>query len=174
MINAGTSPDRLGPGARSWSPMDADRARSLAEALHHGQRDAGGALLIEHVRRVAATAAPEARVVGWLHEVLEHTSLSEETLLMHGLSTDALRAIRLVTHNNIARSNIRYLAHIEMLGHARGAGADLARNVKCADLADRIRNPAVRPDGWAPPYERALAMLQRPTTPQSPPTVRAR
>lgn len=141
--------------------MDADRARALAERLHHGQRDAGGARLIDHVRRVAATVAPEACVVGWLHEALEHTSISEETLLLQGLSTDELRAIRLVTHDNIARSNTSYLAHIEMLARASGTGARLARSVKCADLADRVRNPATRPDGWSPPYERALALLER-------------
>ena len=141
--------------------MDADRARALAEWVHRGQRDAGGARLIEHVRRVATTVAPEARVVAWLHETLEHTSISEETLLLQGLSTDELRAIRLVTHPNIAQSNTSYLAHIEMLAGAGGAGARLARSVKCADLADRVRNPAIRPDGWSPPYERALALLQR-------------
>jgi len=141
--------------------MDATRARALAERLHRGQRDAGGARLIEHVRRVAATVAPEARVVAWLHEALEHTSISEEPLLLQGLSTDELRAIRLVTHPNIAQSNPSYLAHIEMLAGASGAGARLARSVKCSDLADRVRNPAIRPDGWSPPYEHALALLER-------------
>ena len=147
--------------SRSRTLMDADRARAIAEALHHGHRDAGGASLIDHVRRVATTVAPEAGVVGWLHEALEHTSIPEETLLTQGLSTDELRAIRLVTHDNIARSNTAYLAHIEMLARAGGAGADLARSVKCADLADRMRNPAIRPDGWSPPYERGLQVLQR-------------
>lgn len=141
--------------------MDAGRARAVAERLHRGQRDAGGASLIEHVRRVAATVAPEACVVAWLHEAFEHTSVSEETLLMQGLSTEELRAIRLVTHDNIAQSNASYLAHIEMLARAGGAGARLARSVKCADLADRRLNPAIRPDGWSPPYERGLEILER-------------
>ena len=34
--------------------MGAERARAFAEELHHGQRDGGEALLIDHVRRVAA------------------------------------------------------------------------------------------------------------------------
>ena len=156
-----SAPVSVGRAARSWTPMDATRARALAERLHRGQRDAGGTRLIEHVRRVAATVAPEARVVAWLHETLEHTSISEEALLMYGLATDELRAIRLVSHPNIAQSGTSYLAHIEMLAQARGTGAGLARNVKNADLADRLRHPAIRPDGWCPPYERALAVLQR-------------
>ncbi len=32
--------------------------------------------------------------------------------------------------------------------------------VKVADLEDRCRHPRVRPDGWSPPYERALARLR--------------
>src|SRR3954467_3860104 len=61
--------------------MDAGRAHALAERLRRGRRDAGGGRLGEHVRRVAATVAPDARVVAWIHEVLEHTSISEDTLL---------------------------------------------------------------------------------------------
>ncbi len=144
--------------------MDADRARALAERLHHGQRDAGGAPLLDHVRRVAATVPADARVVAWLHELLEYTSIAEEALLAEGLSTDELRAIRLVTHDNNARSNASYLAHVELIAQARGAGAHLARSVKCSDLADRIRKPAIRPDGWSPPYELGLDILQH-TTP---------
>ena len=68
--------------------MDADRARALAARLHHGQRDAGGAPLIEHVQRVAAAVPSDARVVAWLHEVLEYTSISEEALLAEGLALD--------------------------------------------------------------------------------------
>ena len=140
--------------------MDAERARALAEGLHRGQRDAGGVPIIEHVRRVAATVAPAARVVAWLHEALEHTSVPEETLLVQGLSTDELRAIRLLTHDKLARSDSSYLAHVAMLARARGGGARLARTVKRADLADRLLNPAIRPDGWSPPYERASEILR--------------
>lgn len=165
-INPRTSPDPLGLAARSWTPMDARRARALAERIHRGQHDAGGTCLIEHVRRVAARVAPDARVVAWLHEALEHTSISEETLLVEGLAMAELRAIRLVTHDNIAHSNTSYLAHIEMLAQATGVGAGLAHRVKRADLSDRLCNPAVRPDGWSPPYERGLAILQRAASPR--------
>ena len=99
-------------------------------------------------------------MVAWLHEALAHTSISEETLLAHGLATDQLRAIRLVTHDSLAHSDASYLAHIEMLALAAGAGADLARRVKCADLADRVLNPAIGPDGWSPPCDRAIEMLR--------------
>jgi hypothetical protein len=115
--------------------------------------------LIDHVRRVAAAVPSEARVVAWLHELLEHTQIAEQALLEEGLASDELRAIRLLTRGKGARSNARYLAHLELIALARGAGARLARTVKRADLADRALNPAVRDDGWTPPYELALRGL---------------
>ena len=143
--------------------MDADRARALAEALHHGQREQGGAPLIEHVRRVAAAVPGEARVVAWLHEVLEHTSISEQELLADGLSLDDLRALRLLTRGNDSPSDASYLAHVELIARARGAGAGVARRVKRADLTDRALRPKLRVNGWAPPYELGLEILRGPS-----------
>jgi hypothetical protein len=140
--------------------MDAERAQALAEALHHGQRDAGGAPLIDHVRRVVATVPENARVLAWLHELLEYTSISEEALLADGLSLDELRALRLLTRDQDSRSNTRYLGHVELIARARGAGAGVARSVKQADLADRALHPPIRADGWSPPYERGLQVLR--------------
>ena len=149
--------------------------RRLAAEPHRGQRDAGGAPLIDHVRRVAAAVSGEARVVAWLHEALEHTSISEEALLAEGVSTDELRAIRLLTRHVRSRSSTTYLAHVELIARARGPGAALARSVKRADLADRAAHPAIRPDGWSPPYDLALEILQRAATgslPSRPPRAR--
>ena len=140
--------------------MSAERARALAEALHQGQRDPGGAPLIDHVRRVAAAVPRDARVVAWLHEVLEHTSISEHALLAEGLSREGLRALRLLTRRRDSPSDAIYLAHIEMIGRASGPGADIARTVKRADLADRALNPPTRADGWSPPYDLGLQILR--------------
>jgi hypothetical protein len=106
--------------------LDPDRARALAESFHRGQRDSSGAPLIEHVRRVAAAVPGDARVVAWLHETLEHTSIPEEALLAEGLTTDELRALRLLTRNQDSRSNAYYLAHVELLARAKGPGARIA------------------------------------------------
>lgn len=140
--------------------LDADRARALAETLHRGQRDAGGAPLIDHVRRVAMAVPPDARVVAWLHELFEHTAISEQALLTEGLTTDELRALRFLTRRTDSRATAIYLAHIELLALARGPGAHLARTVKRADLTDRAQHPSIRPDGWSPPYELGLELLE--------------
>ena len=141
--------------------LDADRARTLAETLHRGQRDAGGAPLIDHVRRVAMAVPREARVVAWLHELFEHTAISEQALLQEGLTTDELRALRFLTRRTDSRAITIYLAHIELLALARGPGARVAQTVKRADLTDRARHPSIRPDGWLPPYELGLQLLDR-------------
>jgi hypothetical protein len=140
--------------------MDASRAQALAERLHLGQGDPAGAPLIDHIRRVVAAVPQEARVVAWLHEAFEHTSISEESLLMEDLSLDELRALRLLTRERGTRSKTTYLAHVAHIARARGAGASIARSVKCADLVDRALNPAIRADGWSPPYELALEVLR--------------
>ncbi len=145
--------------------MDDDRARALAERLHYGQRDAGGASVSEHVRRVAGAVPQDARVVAWLHELFEYTPVSEDELLAEGLSFDDLRALRLVTRDEDSHSNARYLAHVELIARATGAGASVARTVKRADLADRASHPVIRSDGWSPPYELGLEILRKASNP---------
>jgi len=140
--------------------MNVERASELAARLLGGRRDAGGAPVIDHVQRVAAVVPERARVVAWLHEVFEYTTVSEEALLDDGLSSAELRALRLLTRAVASRSDASYLAHVELIARAAGPGAELARTVKRADIADRMLNPAIRPNGWSPPYEKAFKMLR--------------
>jgi hypothetical protein len=152
---------------RDGSPrMGAARARALAERLHRGQRDPGGALLLDHIRRVASAVPADARTVAWLHEALESTSISEQALLDDGLSLDELRALRLLARRGDSRSDAVYLAHIRLIAAARGPGAYLAQAVKHADLEDRVLHPAIRADGWSPPYELGLAVFGARHTPE--------
>ena len=147
--------------------MEIDRARALAEGIHAGQRGADGEPLIDHVRRVAASVGPDARVVAWLHEVLERTSIPEEALLAEGISTDQLRALRLLTRDRDSCSNASYLGHVELIARARGDGARVAQAVKQADLEDRLLSHRTTVNGWSPPYELALETLRaaRPDVP---------
>lgn len=139
--------------------LDADGARALAQALHQGQLDADGAPLLDHIRRVAASVSDDVRVVAWLHEALERTSVPEEVLLEEGLSIAELRAVRLLTWKRRSPSSSGYLAHVEWIATARGPGARTAREVKRADLEDRLRSRRQRAGEWLPPYKRALALL---------------
>ena len=139
--------------------MDTGQARAIAERLHLGDREEDGTPVIRHVQRVAGTVTAEARTVAWLHEVLERTAVTERELLDAGLTSDELRALRLLNRTTDARSDRRYLAHLELIAQAAGGSGRLARIVKTADLRDRCLHPHVRRDGWSPPYSRAMALL---------------
>jgi hypothetical protein len=139
--------------------MDTDRARTIAEREHARDREENGAPLLGHIRRVASATPTEARAVAWLHELFEWSTMSEQELLADGLTSDELRAIRLLRRTGDSRSDRHYLAYLALIMHAAGHSGHLARAVKIADLQDRILHPRVRRDGWSPPCGRALQLL---------------
>src|SRR5262245_5899613 len=147
------------PSALPNPPLDAERARLLALRVHRGQLEPTGARLIAHVRRVALASPEFARSVAWLHEVLEWTSVAEQELLAAGVSEVELRALRLLNRSSARGSHEGYLAHIEMIARAGGRSGMLARNVKLADLQDRIRHDHRQADGSRLPYEQALELI---------------
>ena len=56
---------------------DVEAARALATRAHAGQTDKAGLPYITHPQRVAGRlSAPEAQVVGWLHDAVEDTALT--------------------------------------------------------------------------------------------------
>jgi hypothetical protein len=148
--------------AAAGAPMDAERARAIAERLHAAGVDETGAPVLRHIRRVARRTPAEARAVAWLHEALALTQVSEQELLEAGLTSDELRALRLLRRTD-ARSDDVYLAHLDLIAHADGRSGTLARMVKTADLEDRRLHPRLRPGGWSPPYALALRLLTEAT-----------
>jgi len=139
--------------------MDTEYARAIAEREHAGDREETGAPLLGHIRRVVRATRAEARVVAWLHELFEWSDMTEQELLADGLTSDELRAIRLLQRPGDSRSDEVYLAHLSLIVEAAGHSGHLARTVKVADLEDRLLHPRVRRDGWSPPYGRALQRL---------------
>jgi hypothetical protein len=139
--------------------MDLARARAFAETLHAREHEPDGTPLLDHVRRVAQMVPAQARPVAWLHEALESTGVTEQELLMEGLTGEELRALRLLCRTSDARSDGVYLAHVELIARAAGPSGYLARMVKIADLEDRCLYARVRRDGWSPPYADGLELL---------------
>jgi hypothetical protein len=139
--------------------MDATSARTMAESLHRGDFEEDGTPVICHVQRVAMTVPAEARAVAWLHDALESTAVTEQELLMAGITPDQLRALRLLSRTDQAHSDDVYLAHLELVARAAGDSGRLARMVKIADLEDRCLYPRVRANGWSPPYADGLDLL---------------
>ena len=154
----------VGPIARDelWAAsVRVGRARRIAEGALRGSLEANGTPVIFHVRRVAKSSPDFARSVAWLHDVLEDSSVSEEELLASGLTDEELRALRLLTRGGDSRSAKHYLSHISHIARSSGSAGEIARAVKRQDLADRQRHPNRRPDGWHPPYQAALALLEK-------------
>src|SRR3954451_25255196 len=100
--------------------MDAKQARALAERLHVGEYEEDGTPLLAHIRRVATMVPVEASTVAWLHHVLERSDMSEQDLLLSGLTSDELRALRLVTLTTCSLSDSAYLAHLGRIPHSGG------------------------------------------------------
>jgi len=138
--------------------MDVDRARSIAEHAHAADREADGRPVLAHIARVVRATPAEAHAIAWLHEVLERGALPEHELLAAGLSSDELRALRLVTPPIWARSDRAYLGHVELVARAAGRAGRLARAVKAADLRDGCAHPRAT-DGWSPPWAAGLRRL---------------
>ena len=85
---------------------------------------------------VSPTSVPgDARAVAWLHEALEWTAVTEQELLIAGVTLDELRALRLLSRTADSHSDRRYLAHLfELIACATGHSGRLTRIVKTADL----------------------------------------
>lgn len=140
--------------------MGPSHARVIAERLLAGVREPGGAPLLAHVERVAAAVPSDAGAVAWLHEAFEAGVVSEQELLGDGLSSDELRALRLLAGASGGHSDAVYLAHLQLIARAAGPSGELARSVQLAELEDRQLHPLLSPDGWAPPYALGRRLLQ--------------
>jgi len=101
----------------------------LAEAAHAGQTDKAGEPYYNHVFRVAETAVviakrlcPEAiatiQVAALLHDVVEDTPHTFESLERDGYSVEALDIVRLLTrHKSDGRTYLQWIDHIAESGN---------------------------------------------------------
>ena len=103
--------------------MEIDRARLIAERLHADDCEEDGTPLLDHIRRVVRLVDADARAVAWLHEAFEWTAVAEHELLMDGLDSEELRALRLLHRTRDSRSDRVYLAHLHLIARATGLPA---------------------------------------------------
>lgn len=104
-------------------------AELIATLAHKGQFDEAGVPYIEHPRTVAGFLhTPEEKIVGFLHDVMEDTDVTEADLrpIFGDRITDALL---LMTHDK----SEPYFDYVERLSHN-----PLARKVKLADLTHNM------------------------------------
>ena len=107
-----------------------DTAILLATKAHAGQKDKAGQPYILHLMRVALNVkSADARIVAFLHDIIEDTDYDESALLAAGFPAYIVLAVKTLTK----RRGEPYDAFIRRVGHN-----DLAREVKLADLEDNM------------------------------------
>ena len=126
-----------------------EKAIAIAAKAHEGQVDKAGAPYIIHPLRVTST---EERIAAVLHDVVEDTGISFDSLRAEGFSESILSAVESLTK----RANEDYDAFI-----LRAAANPIGRKVKLADLAEnsdltRISTPTDKDHGRVAKYRRAI------------------
>lgn len=133
-----------------------ERAIGIAAEAHAGQSDKAGAPYILHPLRVMMKMSTvEERIAAVLHDVVEDTPWTVESLRDEGFSETVLKALASVTR----------MPDEDYEAFVRRAGQDpIGRRVKQADLEDnsdldRLPNPTARDYERLEKYRRALATL---------------
>jgi (p)ppGpp synthase/HD superfamily hydrolase len=107
-------------------------AEQIATKAHDGQfRRDGVTPYVTHPRRVAKRVSgnEDAEAVAWLHDVLEDTSETEESLLAAGIPQHVVDAVRLLTKEE----GVVYEDYLARLNKN-----ELARAVKIQDMLDNL------------------------------------
>lgn len=106
---------------------DVMKAMKLATEAHEGQVDKANTPYIGHPRRVAGRVdTDEEKVVAWLHDVVEDTDISMDTIRTE-FGNETASAVEAITHRK-GESWSDYLS--------RARANEISRAVKIADLID--------------------------------------
>ncbi len=105
-------------------------AEAIAREAHKDQKRYDGSPYITHIERVVDNVYTEdAKVVSWLHDVVEDTDITTNILLEKGIKFGYVISIMRLTH----KEGDLYNNYIEGI-----IGDDLAITVKIADIVDNI------------------------------------
>jgi (p)ppGpp synthase/HD superfamily hydrolase len=120
-----------------------DKAILMAVQAHHGQTDKAGLPYILHPMRIAMSLDTiEAKIVAFLHDVLEDTDITVQKLYDEGFPDHIVEAVDAVTRrvyypeNGIKTKEVYH----DMIRRIRDT-SKLAVQVKIADLYDNL-NPS--------------------------------
>lgn len=104
-------------------------AKAIAHVAHKGQTDKAGEPYISHPERVASNVEyTQDKIVAWLHDVVEDSSLDLDFLKGLGLFTDrTLQAIDAITHRKSETDDDYYM---------RVKQNEVALRVKLEDIED--------------------------------------
>lgn len=108
-----------------------EQAKAIATAAHSGQfRRDGVTPYIRHPEAVASRVQDEkAQMVAWLHDVIEDTLETGETLRAKGLPDDVVEAVELMTHPE----TVPYMDYLKSIKEN-----PLSKEVKIADMLTNL------------------------------------
>lgn len=132
-----------------------EMAMRLAKYKHKGQVRRGGECYTKHLRAVANKAqllygGNAYSVVGWLHDIVEDTNMTVETLRCLDFPPEIVIAVDLLTR----KETKTYVEYIYAL-----AGNTLARRVKMCDIHHNMSDLKHLRPGEARRYGKALDIL---------------
>ena len=109
-------------------------ACAIAHVAHAGQVDKANQPYIEHPAAVVgilgySDSQTRARIVGWLHDVVEDSSVTLQTLRAIGFTEEIIEAVRCITHLPGEPLEEYY---------ERVKSNRYAKQVKIADIADNL------------------------------------
>ncbi len=135
-------------------------AIKVATEAHVGQVDKGGKPYINHPQAVAASLTnTEYKIVAYLHDVCEDTSITSDDLKDMGFTYRIVNSIRLLTKTDELTYE-EYLRRLRMDSCARAVKiADLKHNM---DIT-RIPNPSEKDYVRIEKYKKSLAFLESST-----------
>ena len=117
-----------------------DIALRIATAAHAGQLDRDGYPVILHPLTVGLMGhTDEEKIAGFLHEVVEDTSVTFDNLIEEGIPTGVVNAIRLLTHGKESD----YYDYIQGIIES---GNPIALQVKYNDLKHNFERGKAHPD----------------------------
>ena len=134
---------------------DIEKAKELAIVAHDGQVDKSGASYVLHPMRVASRVkTPEEAVVAWLHDVVEDTGITINTIC-EAFGYETAEAVNAITH----RKGERWADYL-----TRVKGNKIAKAVKIEDLIDnsnlsRLKEVTAKDVKRQAKYNRALIYL---------------
>jgi hypothetical protein len=127
-------------------------AEQIARSVHAGQVDKAKEPYIGHIERVAAEVSDAAKPAAWLHDSVEDTKQTRESLLAQGVSAATLDAVDLLTRDPKKETYDEFITRIAESGNA------IAIEVKLADLHDNLRGGGY---GSTKKYQKAINQLAK-------------
>ena len=133
-----------------------DLAKKICVYAHKGQYDKAGIPYFEHPFVVASYMdTEEEKIVAYLHDVLEDTTISVDELSKCDFSNNVIESLKVITRN----PDDDYQSYIKKISKNK-----IARKVKMADLIhnsdlSRIEHPSKKDIARCEKYRKAMIYL---------------